>query len=154
MRQPMEDGVATIARARETLSCPAKFMLIVASTPCPCGYYGDATRPCSCAEATVTRYQKRLSGPILDRIDMHLTIPRVEFEKLTGAEPGESSTAVREPTRPERARLPSCPPRRADHRRPRRRRPHRAHAHCRSDPVPTSRQCAVTDAIDPSIGRL
>src|SRR5437016_4419443 len=95
MRQPIEDGVVTIARARETLSFPAKFMLIAARNPCPCGYYGDATRPCSCAEATVTRYQKRLSGPILDRIDMHLTIPRVEFEKLTGAELGESSTAVR-----------------------------------------------------------
>jgi len=95
MRQPIEDGVVTIARARETLSFPAKFMLIAARNPCPCGYYGDATRPCSCAEATVTRYQKRLSGPILDRIDMHLAIPRVDFEQLTGDDPGESSTAVR-----------------------------------------------------------
>jgi len=95
MRQPIEDGVVTIARARETLSFPAKFMLIAARNPCPCGYYGDATRPCSCAEATVTRYQKRLSGPILDRIDMHLAIPRVDFEKLTGAELGEDSATVR-----------------------------------------------------------
>ena len=95
MRQPIEDGVVTIARARETLSFPAKFMLIAARNPCPCGYYGDATRPCSCAEATVTRYQKRLSGPILDRIDMHLTIPRVDFEKLTGDDPGEASAVVR-----------------------------------------------------------
>jgi magnesium chelatase family protein len=95
MRQPIEDGVVTIARARETLSFPAKFMLIAARNPCPCGYYSDATRPCSCAEATVTRYQKRLSGPILDRIDMHLAIPRVDFEKLTGDNPGEPSAAVR-----------------------------------------------------------
>jgi magnesium chelatase family protein len=95
MRQPIEDGVVTIARARETLSFPAKFMLIAARNPCPCGYYGDATRPCSCAEATVTRYQKRLSGPILDRIDMHLTIPRVDFEKLTGDDLGECSASVR-----------------------------------------------------------
>jgi magnesium chelatase family protein len=94
MRQPIEDGVVTIARARETLSFPAKFMLIAARNPCPCGYYGDATRPCSCAEATVTRYQKRLSGPILDRIDMHLTIPRVDFEKLTGNDAGEGSAIV------------------------------------------------------------
>jgi magnesium chelatase family protein len=96
MRQPIEDGVVTIARARETLTFPARFMLVGARNPCPCGYYGDATRPCSCAEATVTRYQKRLSGPILDRIDMHLTIPRVDFEKLTGDALGEPSAAVRE----------------------------------------------------------
>jgi magnesium chelatase family protein len=95
MRQPIEDGVVTIARARETLSFPAKFMLIGARNPCPCGFHGDATRPCSCAEATVTRYEKRLSGPILDRIDMHLGIPRVEFEKLTGDDLGENSDAVR-----------------------------------------------------------
>jgi magnesium chelatase family protein len=95
MRQPIEDGVVTISRARETLTFPAKFMLIAARNPCPCGFYGDPTRPCSCAEATVTRYQKRLSGPILDRIDMHLVIPRVEFEKLAGAELGERSADVR-----------------------------------------------------------
>ena len=95
MRQPIEDGVVTIARARETLSFPAKFMLIAARNPCPCGYYGDSLRACVCAESMVTRYQKRLSGPILDRIDMHLSIGRVEFEKLTSAEPGESSGVVR-----------------------------------------------------------
>jgi magnesium chelatase family protein len=104
MRQPIEDGVVTIARARETLSFPAKFMLIAARNPCPCGYYGDGTRPCSCAEATVTRYQKRLSGPILDRIDMHLTIPRVDFEKLTGDDLGECSASVRARVASARAR--------------------------------------------------
>jgi len=95
MRQPIEDGVVTIARARETLSFPAKFMLIAARNPCPCGYYGDSLRACVCPESVVTRYQKRLSGPILDRIDMHVGIGRVDFDKLTSAEPGESSQVVR-----------------------------------------------------------
>jgi magnesium chelatase family protein len=95
MRQPIEDGVVTIARARETLTFPARFMLIGARNPCPCGYYGDAQRACGCPEAMVTRYQKRLSGPILDRIDMHLSVPRVDFDKLTSAELGEGSANVR-----------------------------------------------------------
>ena len=95
LRQPIEDGVVTIARARETLSFPAKFMLIAARNPCPCGFYGDGTRPCSCPEAMVTRYQKRLSGPILDRIDLHLTVARVDFDKLTSTESGESADVVR-----------------------------------------------------------
>jgi magnesium chelatase family protein len=95
LRQPIEDGIVTIARARETLTFPAKFTLVAARNPCPCGFYGDSSRPCSCAEATVTRYQKRLSGPILDRIDMHLTVQRVEFDKLTSAELGEPSSVVR-----------------------------------------------------------
>jgi magnesium chelatase family protein len=95
MRQPIEDGVVTIARARGVLSFPAKFMLISARNPCPCGFYGDTSRPCSCPESMVTRYQKRLSGPILDRIDMHLSVPRVDFEKLTGEDVGESSAAIR-----------------------------------------------------------
>jgi magnesium chelatase family protein len=95
LRQPIEDGVVTIARARETLSFPAKFTLIAARNPCPCGFYGDSSRPCSCPEAMVTRYQKRLSGPILDRIDMHVTVQRVDFDKLTAAELGEPSEVVR-----------------------------------------------------------
>lgn len=95
MRQPIEDGVVTIARARETLSFPAKFMLIAAKNPCPCGYYTDTMRACSCPAATVTRYEKRLSGPILDRIDMHLSVPRVDFEKLTESDLGETSATIR-----------------------------------------------------------
>src|SRR5205085_1523053 len=95
LRQPIEDGVVTIARARETLTLPAKFTLIAARNPCPCGFYGDTSRPCSCSEGMVTRYQKRLSGPILDRIDMHLSVQRVEFDKLTSAALGETSAAVR-----------------------------------------------------------
>ena len=95
LRQPIEDGIVTIARARETLSFPAKFTLIAARNPCPCGFYGDSSRPCSCAESVVTRYQKRLSGPIVDRIDINLAVARVEFDKLTSAETSEPSAAVR-----------------------------------------------------------
>jgi magnesium chelatase family protein len=96
LRQPIEDGVVTIARARETHTFPARFTLIAARNPCPCGFYGDTSRPCSCAESVVTRYQKRLSGPILDRIDMHLDVQRVEFEKLSSTEVGEPSSVVRQ----------------------------------------------------------
>jgi magnesium chelatase family protein len=96
LRQPIEDGVVTIARARETLTFPAKFTLIAARNPCPCGFYGDSARACACVEAVVTRYQKRLSGPILDRIDMHLSVQRVDFDKLTNPELGESSSVVRD----------------------------------------------------------
>src|SRR5579859_2189145 len=83
MRQPLEDGLVTIARARETLTFPGKFVLVAARNPCPCGYYGDVARACICPEAIVTRYQKRLSGPMLDRIDLHLGVPRVDFDRLT-----------------------------------------------------------------------
>src|SRR5205823_5107904 len=96
MRQPLEDGIVSIARARGATTFPAKFMLIAARNPCPCGYYGDSRRACSCPEAMVTRYQKRISGPIVDRIDMHLSVPRVDFDKLTGAALGEPSSAIRE----------------------------------------------------------
>lgn len=96
MRQPVEDGVVTIARARETLTLPARFTLVAARNPCPCGFYGDTARPCVCPEPLVTRYQKRLSGPILDRIDIHLSVPRVEFAKLIGADCTESSAEVRQ----------------------------------------------------------
>ncbi|MBV9599430.1 MAG: YifB family Mg chelatase-like AAA ATPase [Chloroflexi bacterium] len=95
LRQPIEDGIVTIARARETLTFPARFTLIAARNPCPCGFYGDASRPCSCAESVVTRYQKRLSGPILDRIDLHVPVQRVEFAALAGAERAESSESIR-----------------------------------------------------------
>jgi magnesium chelatase family protein len=95
MRQPIEDGIVTIARARETMTFPARFTLIAARNPCPCGFYGDASRPCSCSESSVTRYQKRLSGPILDRIDLHVTVSRVDFDDLNAPERGEASETVR-----------------------------------------------------------
>ncbi|MGD8848773.1 MAG: YifB family Mg chelatase-like AAA ATPase [Anaerolineales bacterium] len=96
MRQPLEDKIVTISRARGSLSFPANFMLIAAMNPCPCGFFGDTKRECTCTPATVTRYQKRISGPLLDRIDIHVEVPRVDFEKLSSDRVGESSASVRE----------------------------------------------------------
>ena len=102
LRRPMEDGVVTISRSTGTLTFPARFMLIGAMNPCPCGYWGDPVRECTRSPATVTRYQKRISGPLLDRIDIHIEVPRVDYEKLTDDRRGEPSAAVRD--RVERAR--------------------------------------------------
>jgi magnesium chelatase family protein len=94
LRQPLEDKLVTISRARGSLSFPANFMLLAAMNPCPCGYFGDGEQDCSCSLATITRYQKRISGPLLDRIDIHLEVPKVDFEKLTGARTGECSSDI------------------------------------------------------------
>jgi len=104
LRQPLEDKVVTISRARGSHTFPANFMLVAAMNPCPCGYFGDPRRDCSCSSATVTRYQKRISGPLLDRIDIHVEVPRVEFEKLTDDRLGESSEAIRARVEAGRAR--------------------------------------------------
>jgi magnesium chelatase family protein len=103
LRQPLEDRVVTISRVRGTASFPANFMLVAAMNPCPCGYFGDTVRDCTCTQSTVTRYQKRISGPLLDRIDIHVDVPRVDFEKLTDDRLGEPSIRVRD--RVEAARL-------------------------------------------------
>src|SRR5512133_3702734 len=95
MRQPMEDKVVTISRAKGSLTFSANFQLIAAMNPCPCGFYGDSQKPCTCAHALVTKYQKRISGPLLDRIDIHIEVPRVDYEKLSGDRIGESSTSIR-----------------------------------------------------------
>jgi magnesium chelatase family protein len=104
LRQPMEDRVVTISRARGALSFPANFMLVAAMNPCPCGYFGDAERACSCSPASVTRYQKRISGPLLDRIDIHIEVPRVDYEKLSDDRLGEPSAAIRNRVESARAR--------------------------------------------------
>jgi magnesium chelatase family protein len=96
MRQPMEDHVVTISRARGSSTFPANFMLIAAMNPCPCGFFGDLERDCRCTPNSVTRYQKRISGPLLDRIDIHVEVPRVDFEKLSSDRVGEPSESVRE----------------------------------------------------------
>jgi magnesium chelatase family protein len=96
MRQPIEDKVVTISRAQGSLTFPANFQLIAAMNPCPCGYAGDPVKPCTCSNMVVTKYQKRISGPLLDRIDIHIEVPRVEYEKLSDSRFGESSAAVRE----------------------------------------------------------
>jgi len=96
LRQPIEDKHVTISRAKVSLSFPANFMLVGAMNPCPCGYYGDSVRECTCSMATVRRYQQRLSGPLLDRIDIHIDVPRVDYDKLTDDRRGESSAQIRE----------------------------------------------------------
>ncbi len=103
LRQPLEDGVVVISRAQGSVTFPAKFMLVGAMNPCPCGYHGDTTRECTCSPGAVAKYQKRLSGPLLDRIDVHVEVPRVAYEKLTGESPGEPSANVR--SRVQAARL-------------------------------------------------
>ena len=102
LRQPLEDRTVTLARAAGTLTFPANFTLVAAMNPCPCGYYGDPRRACTCAAGAVSRYQKRISGPLLDRIDIHLEVPRIPHEQLADRRPGELSAVIRE--RVERAR--------------------------------------------------
>ena len=82
LRQPMEDSVVSISRAKGSVTYPANFLLVAASNPCPCGYFGDAKKACTCLPGMISRYQKRISGPILDRIDIHLDVPSVETQKL------------------------------------------------------------------------
>ncbi len=96
MRQPMEDKVVTISRAQGSLTFNANFQLISATNPCPCGWYGDPVKPCTCAPSAVTKYQKRLSGPLLDRIDIHIEVPRVDYEKLSSDRLGEPSAVIRQ----------------------------------------------------------
>lgn len=96
MRQPMEDKVVTISRAKGSLTFSANFQLIAAMNPCPCGYYGDSLKPCTCAPVVVTKYQKRISGPLLDRIDIHIEVPRVDYEKLSGNKTSETSETIRQ----------------------------------------------------------
>lgn len=96
LRQPIEDKVVTISRAQGTVTFPANFMMVAAMNPCPCGYHGDPSKPCTCALSAVSRYQKRISGPMLDRIDIFVDVPRVEYDKLVQP-PGEhTSTSVRD----------------------------------------------------------
>jgi magnesium chelatase family protein len=95
LRQPLEDGQVTISRAAGTIRFPSRFLLIAAANPCPCGYHGSAFKPCRCLPGQILRYQKRLSGPILDRIDLHVHCPAVPAHQLTNLQPGEPSKAVR-----------------------------------------------------------
>jgi magnesium chelatase family protein len=96
LRQPLEDRRVTLGRASGTLTFPANFMLVTAMNPCPCGYFGDPIRSCSCSASTIARYQKKISGPLLDRIDIHVEAPRVEFEKLSDRRASEASSAIRD----------------------------------------------------------
>jgi magnesium chelatase family protein len=102
LRQPLEDRIVVVTRATGTVTFPANFIMISAMNPCPCGYFGDERKACSCSPSSIARYQKRLSGPLLDRIDIHVEVPRVEYEKLADNRLGETSERIRE--RVERAR--------------------------------------------------
>jgi magnesium chelatase family protein len=96
LRQPLEDKLVTISRAKGTLTFPSNFMLVAAHNPCPCGYHGDPARSCTCSPTMITRYQSKLSGPLLDRIDIHVDVPRVDYDKLLNdTERAESSVVLR-----------------------------------------------------------
>ncbi|MFQ3549338.1 MAG: YifB family Mg chelatase-like AAA ATPase [Armatimonadota bacterium] len=96
LRQPLEDGVVTIARAQASLTYPADFMLIAAMNPCPCGFYNDRSKPCTCTPRMIERYLQRISGPLLDRIDLHIEVPRLKNDELISRSSGEPSASIRE----------------------------------------------------------
>jgi magnesium chelatase family protein len=102
LRQPLEDKIVSISRSAGSLTYPANFILIGSMNPCPCGFYTDPEKECTCSMSMVKKYQKKISGPLLDRIDIHVEVPRVPFEKLSSQRTGEPSAAVRK--RVEKAR--------------------------------------------------
>jgi len=102
LRQPLEEGVITVSRASASLDFPAQFMLVAAMNPCPCGFATDPVKQCFCSPAQISRYRRRISGPLLDRIDLHLEIPPIKYDKLTSEKTGEESKEVRQ--RVEKAR--------------------------------------------------
>ena len=96
MRQPLEDGHVTISRAALSVSFPSRFMLAAAMNPCPCGFFGDPTRDCHCSATLIQRYVSKISGPLLDRIDIHIEVPAVKYKELRSKGDVEPSAAVRE----------------------------------------------------------
>ncbi|MSM41543.1 MAG: YifB family Mg chelatase-like AAA ATPase [Geobacter sp.] len=94
LRQPLEDGRVTISRALTSITYPSRFMLVAALNPCPCGYLGDPQHPCSCTPIMIQRYRSRISGPLLDRIDLHIEVPAVKYRELADRSEGEGSTAI------------------------------------------------------------
>ncbi len=95
MRQPLEDGEVTITRASGTVTYPCSVMLVASMNPCPCGYYGDPTRECSCSQTQIMKYMSKISGPLLDRIDLHIEVPAVKYEELESKTAGESSADIK-----------------------------------------------------------
>ncbi len=95
LRQPLEDGTVTIARAAMSLSFPARFMLAAAMNPCPCGYFNDKSRECMCTPPMIQRYVSKVSGPLLDRIDIHIEVPAVQYKELRGGASAEGSVEIR-----------------------------------------------------------
>ncbi|MCE9614077.1 MAG: YifB family Mg chelatase-like AAA ATPase [Lentisphaerae bacterium] len=95
LRQPLEDGAVTIARAAATVTFPCHFMLVAAMNPCPCGYFGDTARECRCTQTQIQSYRNKISGPLLDRIDIHVEVPSIRYQQLTSLQRGEASDAIR-----------------------------------------------------------
>ncbi|AIF51800.1 YifB family Mg chelatase-like AAA ATPase [Pelosinus sp. UFO1] len=96
LRQPLEDGQVTISRVNASFSYPAKLMLLTAMNPCPCGFLGDSSKGCSCSIGDINRYRKKISGPLLDRMDIHVHVPRLEYAEMTTTVPTESSAIIRQ----------------------------------------------------------
>src|SRR5262249_38401132 len=101
LRQPLEDGRVTISRAAGTMTFPAEFMLIAAMNPCPCGHFGDIKKACRCSSTQIQRYRARISGPLLDRIDLHVEVPAIEYKELSSEGAGGPSAGIR-------ARVEAC----------------------------------------------
>ena len=95
LRQPLEEGLVNVSRVAGTATFPARVMLVAALNPCPCGYYMDATRSCTCSVTKIRRYLQRISGPLLDRVDIHIEVPRLKRDELLTPANGEPSKAVR-----------------------------------------------------------
>jgi len=96
MRQPLEDGSVTISRAATSIAYPSRFMLVAAMNPCPCGFFGDPHKECSCSPIQIQKYRTKISGPLLDRIDIHIEVPTVKYRELSSETGGEASSTIRE----------------------------------------------------------
>ena len=110
LRQPIEDGVVTVSRAAGTVTYPSRFMLVCAMNPCKCGWYGHPTRRCTCSETEIRRYHARVSGPLLDRIDIMVEVPALDYAELSGKAEAEPSSEIKSAwTPPEPASAPASP---------------------------------------------
>ena len=112
LRQPLGDGVVTIARALRTLTFPSRVTLAAALNPCPCGFYNDHRRQCSCSHQQIARYLAKISGPLLDRIDLQVEVAALSSEEITSLQAGEASSAIRDRVEAARAiqrAIPACP---------------------------------------------
>jgi len=96
LRQPIEEGKITVSRAKNTFTFPSRFMLVAASNPCPCGYFNDPEKPCTCSPSQISMYRRKMSGPLMDRIDLFIEVPAVKYEKLTADSPENQSHGIRE----------------------------------------------------------
>lgn len=102
LREPLEEGVVTISRAAGRITLPSNFMLVAAMNPCPCGFFGDPKKQCKCSPLQIQKYRSKISGPLLDRIDLHVEVPAVQYDEFKSKESGETSSQIRE--RVEKAR--------------------------------------------------